>query len=400
MPKKTAFFIFLLFGFVVLLGVNYFLEPFKKIEEKVGEVIEEVLPKKATSPVQEAFAKLDLEEKIGQILAWPLEIENGEFPAKDQKDQYKSMVAKKPGFYTLFGNSLDLKSAKSAIQKLKKDTKSDLRPWIAVDHEGGQVQRLSGEGFTRLTSWNNMCGEEGDISAKVLRKSAKELSEAGVDVVFGPVVDAGQSNASFLGNRICADDPNLVVLKSGQYINAFRTEGILSVVKHFPGIGAIKKDLHNSFATTSVSAKDVFIYKNLLQYFPDIGVLTSHAGIENQYDDIPCSLSAVCVGELSESFGAVLIFTDALEMKSASYISSASKSAGVKEPTLAEIAKKAILAGNNVLVFGPNVSPNELNAIYDMLVIEYQQNRDFKEKVDKSVQKILDYKLVVKGNFE
>lgn len=399
--KRNTFILLVFLGLVmVLLGINYFFEPFRQViaEQLVQEeVVQEETVKKDRSAVETIFERFDDRDRVGQLLAWPVIIgEDGAVEDNDlTEDVYFEVLSKKnAGFFTLFGSQISTDSAKMTIDSLVDHNGSVLLPWIAVDHEGGTVQRLSGDGFTRLASWNSICDIDKQQAERVLGKSAMELSDVGVNIVLAPMVDVGK-NTGALKKRVCSSNPDTVVGTANIFIEKMEEQGIMSVLKHFPGIGKVNVDLHEEFAVTRVGVEDVFVYRTLLELHPEIGVMTSHIGLDNQFADIPCSLSSDCVGELIDNFQKTLVFTDALEMKSAFHQPEATDGAELVELTLGDVSKKAVLAGNNVLIYGPSVDLEQMSSVYDMLVREYNSDPEFKKKVDRSVKKIIAYKLGV-----
>ena len=399
--KKNTFVLLVFLGLImVFLGINYFFEPFRKVVvEKFDEEVaqEEPEDKKDQSAVETIFDRFDDRDRVGQLLSWPIVI--GEAGVADDNDltqdiYFEVLSKKNAGFYTLFGSQISTDSARQTVSSLVDHNGSILLPWIAVDHEGGSVQRLSGDGFTRLAAWNSICDLDKLQVEQVLGKSALELKEVGVNIVLAPMVDIGENNG-VLGKRICSSNPDTVVGNANIFINKMNEQGIMSVLKHFPGIGNVNVDLHDEFAVGRVGVEDVFVYRTLLELHPEVGVMTSHIGLDNQFADIPCSMSSDCVGELTDNFQKTLVFTDALEMKSAFHAPEASNGAEVVELTLGDVSKNAVLAGNNVLVYGPSVRLEQMSAVYDMLVREYNSDPEFKKKVDSSVKKIIAYKLGV-----
>ena len=208
----------------------------------------------------------------------------------------------------------------------------------------------------------------------------------GIDVVFAPVVDLSADNP-VLKSRICTDDPQKMVENASIYIKQFSDLGILPVVKHFPGIGETKKDLHFSFERVDVKPTQASVYRSLLSLRSKMGVMVTHVGVNNQFPDVPCSLSTDCVGELAVNFPQALIFSDGLEMKSASY------NVEGKNFPLIDVVIEAAEAGNQVLVFGPSVTLDQIEQIQTALINRYQSDNQFAQKIDNHVQKIIQYKL-------
>lgn len=399
MPKTTRAVLVLLLGLVVLLGANYFFRPFYQqlveTEPVENSTVFFASESASLSAVDLVFNRFSQQDKIGQILAWPVEISAAgelETGALTEQEFLLQLSKKKPGTFTLFGDRISSSSARAAIDLLSSYNGSVLPAWIAVDHEGGRVQRLNGEGFTKLASWRSFCGADRSKAEQVLVKSALELKEVGVDVVLAPVLDVGLPSVG-LGDRLCSNNPEVVIDRVGLYLSTFKAQEILPVAKHFPGTGKVAGDLHQQFIIGRVGVEDVLVYRSILDKDSALGVMTSHLGLENQYAHVPCSLSPDCVGELLENYPQVLVFADALEMKSAAYLPESSRSAQKTELTLAEVSQKAVLAGNDVLLYGPGVSFEQMNEVYDMLNRAYLSDPVFREKLDQSVKKIIGYKL-------
>lgn len=403
--SKNTILILLLLSFLALgLGLNYYFKPFYKPVSSEQTLVTEKQENSSASTNLSAteivFERFSTQDKIGQVMAWPVEIaQDGQIKTSGITEaEYLSQIAKKsPGLVTLFGKNISTEAARLAIEKITGHNGAVLPTWIAVDHEGGQVQRLNGDGFTKLASWRSMCNTDRDQSEKVLTKSAQELSEIGVQVVLGPVLDVGLPKGA-MGDRLCSNKPDLIIDRVNTYLQVFGEKKILPVVKHFPGIGKVVTDLHQNFAVTRVGVEDVYVYRTILDKNQTIGVMTAHVGLENQFAHLPCSLSQDCVGELSSNYQQVLVFADALEMKSAAYQPTATSSGKKPDLSLAEISQKALLAGNNVLLYGAGVTFEQLTEVYDMLIKAYLNDPIFKEKVDVSVKKIIDYKLGVIGH--
>jgi len=374
---RQYFFIILLFVATLVLGYNYFYRPFEVSQAEIEfQELKDSLPELDTKKTKvDIFAELTTEEKIRLMISTPVVI------------QEEDLNYEKSGFYTLFGEQISFINAKESIELLKKNMINDLIPWIAVDHEGGSVQRLSGEGFAKLDSWFNVCELDQDERKAVLKQTAVELKDVGVDIVLAPVLDVG--NNQNLGDRVCSKDSYPVVAdRSMDFTTTFTSIGILPVLKHFPGIGLTKNDLHKSFDYINVLENDVKLYKYVIDQNEKIGVMTSHVGVATQDKDIPCSVSPFCVSELNKAYPNVLVFTDALEMKSAAYDMNNPK----VNKSLEQVSKAAVLAGNDVLIYGPTVQNDEIIKIVLELVDEYENSIEFKTSVDQSVLKIIEYK--------
>ena len=117
---------------------------------------------------------------------------------------------------------------------------------VSVDQEGGAVQRLQGEGFTRIPS----AREQGDLPARELAKKAKawgqELHDAGVLYNLAPVGDtvaeAARATNAPVGalRRDFGADPARVAASALEFIEGMHEAGIRASVKHFPGLGQVQ----------------------------------------------------------------------------------------------------------------------------------------------------------------
>jgi beta-N-acetylhexosaminidase len=118
--------------------------------------------------------------------------------------------------------------------------------FIAADQEGGQVQVLSGPGFAPIPS----AKVQGSWAPEALRVAAtewgRELHAAGVNVNLAPVADVlspvlGASNAA-IGryDRAFGTAPQVVADHVLAFARGMRDAGVISTVKHFPGLGAVR----------------------------------------------------------------------------------------------------------------------------------------------------------------
>ena len=121
---------------------------------------------------------------------------------------------------------------------------------IAVDQEGGRVQRFNGE-YTQLPSMQvlgDYCISNNDYSfaADVGWLMSLELIASGVDISFAPVLDVDRNTSSIIGNRSFSNKPQNVVDIASHFIQGMSEAGMKATGKHFPGHGGIKEDSHIS----------------------------------------------------------------------------------------------------------------------------------------------------------
>lgn len=384
--QRTLLFIVLLTVLAVAFGYNYFFQPFKNLEwgqPPLAQVTPTPEPEALTSE-DVLFESLTPHDRLAQLfvfpLTWPNDVASDSASLAWIRDH-------RPGFVTLFGNGLTAEETTQLIQEIRAPYDATLSAMIMVDHEGGVVQRLNGEGFTKLPSWHTLCSQDASSSAALLRQSAGEVKQVGVDIVLAPVVDVGGSTTP-LTSRICSDDPQVVSDRAGEWVTIFQQVGLIPVLKHFPGLGSTQRDLHFAFDRVTVTEKDTQPYLDILGTHPTIGVLTAHVGVTNQDPDVPCSLSRNCVGQIVENYPQVLVISDdVLSMTSAGY------QAGTTElkPELQRVIE-TIQAGNDLMAFGKDVKADTLSTLISDLEKTYHESPTFRAQVDKSVKKVIHMK--------
>jgi beta-N-acetylhexosaminidase len=388
----------IIFLFLIAVGLGYLKYRFvPELQKQNVQVAEQssTSPSPSTqleSVVDKTFGSLSSHQKILQLIAYPVNLASVDATASATMlpSSAQTFLSQNiPGFVTLYGQKLSATKTKQTIDEVKTLTDgSMLAPLFAVDHEGGSVQRLSGTGFTVLPSLQSWCESSNPYKIDVVSASAKELREVGIDAIFGPTVDVA-TTSSFLRTRLCSDDPKIVIEHAEAWGRAFASQGILPVIKHYPGIGTATKDLHLGLVTIAPPASELQIFTQILTDYSNWGVMVSHGGIENSSGVAqPCSLDPQCLEPLRSAFPRTLLFTDGLEMKA---LQTASGSA---QPTvdLGSLSIKAIQAGNDVLVFGGGISPAQFTRLIEKLETEYQGNADFRNKVDVHAKRVLEYK--------
>ena len=121
---------------------------------------------------------------------------------------------------------------------------------IAVDHEGGRVQRFR-NGFTRLPAMRRL-GELWDrdvlqacrVAASFGYVLASELRAHGVDLSFTPVLDLDWGRSGVIGDRALHSDPRVVAMLASHLCHGLAMAGMANCGKHFPGHGWAEADSH------------------------------------------------------------------------------------------------------------------------------------------------------------
>src|SRR6202789_3489034 len=121
---------------------------------------------------------------------------------------------------------------------------------IAVDHEGGRVQRFR-EGFTGLPGarllGRRFDGDRRDalgLAQSVGWLMAGELRAVGVDFSFAPCIDLDYGVSEIIGDRAFHSDPDAAAALAVATLSGMREAGMAATAKHFPGHGAVFADSH------------------------------------------------------------------------------------------------------------------------------------------------------------
>ncbi len=200
---------------------------------------------------------------------------------------------------------------------------------IAVDHEGGRVQRFR-EGFTVLPAmrelgavWDSDPGRGRKLAESVGYVLAAELRSRGVDLSFTPVLDVDHGNSSVIGDRAFHSEPAAIGELAQGLMRGLRHGGMSAVGKHFPGHGHVRADSHHEMpvderALEQIEASDLKPFRRLIESGLG-GIMPAHV-VYPAVDDKPAGFSAIWLKDILRrqlGFNG-MIFSDDLSMEGAS----------------------------------------------------------------------------------
>ncbi len=160
------------------------------------------------------------------------------------------------GGVILFARNWKDRAQLTALCRQIKAVRADLL--IAVDHEGGRVQRFRTDGFTHLPPmaafgerWLRAEGREGAAALQAMNAATAagyvlgaELRACGVDLSFTPVLDLDYGESLVIGDRSFGRDPRMVALLAQSLMHGLSQSGMAHCGKHFPGHGFVQADSH------------------------------------------------------------------------------------------------------------------------------------------------------------
>lgn len=134
---------------------------------------------------------------------------------------------------------------------------------IAVDHEGGRVQRFR-QGFTQIPPmaafgrlWERDVLEACRAALAAGFVLGAELRAHGVDLTFAPVLDLDWGRSSVIGDRAFHSDPRVVTLLANQVGYGLALAGMSNCGKHFPGHGWARADSHVALPTDERTLEEI-----------------------------------------------------------------------------------------------------------------------------------------------
>ncbi|MEO5702802.1 MAG: beta-N-acetylhexosaminidase [Gammaproteobacteria bacterium] len=200
---------------------------------------------------------------------------------------------------------------------------------VAVDHEGGRVQRFR-EGFSRLPPVRQL-GTIYDSSQQLAKRLAEtcgwlmasELRAVGIDFSFAPVLDVDRGISQVIGDRAFHTNPQALADLAHSYMIGMKHAGMAATGKHFPGHGGVEADSHTAIPIDErryedIYAEDILPFERMIHYGL-AAIMPAHV-IYLNVDPHPAGFSPFWMREVLrgrlEFQGA--IFSDDLSMEGAS----------------------------------------------------------------------------------
>lgn len=221
---------------------------------------------------------------------------------------------------------------------------------VAVDHEGGRVQRFRA-GFTELPAVAHL-GKRFDSEPKAARELAElsgwlmaiEMRAIGIDFSFAPVLDLGRGICEVIGDRAFHKDPEVVADLAHQYMIGMHRAGMAATGKHYPGHGGVVEDSHLALPIDrrryeDLQMEDLMPFERMAHFGME-AVMVAHVLYE-QIDENLAGFSPFWLQEVLRhrlQFQGV-IFSDDLEMEGANVVGS-----------VADRAEAAINAGCDMVL--------------------------------------------------
>jgi len=165
------------------------------------------------------------------------------------RDDRRRLAHQMTGGVILFARHYESRAQLLALTDAIRAIRADLL--IAVDHEGGRVQRFRTDGFTVLPSmgklgalWDRDVLQATSVATAVGYVLAAELRACGIDMSFTPVLDLDYGHSQVIGDRAFHRDPRVVAMLAKSLNHGLALAGMSNCGKHFPGHGFAQADSH------------------------------------------------------------------------------------------------------------------------------------------------------------
>lgn len=338
------------------------------------------LDKKAVKYADSLYAKLSMDERIGQLYIVAL------YTNKDQN--HISGVRKLVEQERIGGIILMQDDAEQEIALVNEFQKKSRVPMLfGMDAEWGLYQRIK---TAHKFPWAMTLGaiQDNNLVYEMASKIAEDAKKMGIYWNFAPVVDVNTNPKNpIIGNRSFGSDVQNVIAKSLAYAQGLQDNGVLAAIKHFPGHGDTDVDSHLDLPVVKHSLERL----NKIELAPFKALMDKKIGgamIAHLYvpqlekgKNIPASISYDIVTNLLKNkfLYEGLVITDALNMN-----------AVAKKYPAGELDLRAFKAGNDVLLFSQDVPTGK------KLIKEAIQKGEISEKrLEESVKKILKTKYLL-----
>lgn len=295
----------------------------------------------------------DIDEMTGQMIITGFK--GNSIKSKGFKSVLNQVEKGGIGGVIFFEDNIKNKEEFLKMTSALKNSKAKHKPFISIDMEGGEVQRMNeNNGFKNFKSAKKAALLSEKEAYEIYFDMAKELREANINLNFAPCVDLAVNKNSIIEQkeRSYSSDPKVVAKYAAQFIKAHYDNKIITSIKHFPGHGSPFGDTHLGFvdATNTYTDNELYPYLELANLNPLQTVMVSHlynGNIDNTY---PASLSYLTIEKflrIQTDFKGVII-TDDLDM-----------GAIRKNYTLQQIVNLAINSGENILLFSNRENRDE-----------------------------------------
>jgi beta-N-acetylhexosaminidase len=339
--------------------------------------------KKQPISLKDKIEAMSMKEKIGQMIMIGID-------GYTLDDQYKSLIQDNRigGVIILGENVKDANQLVKLNNEIKKvnSSKSDIPIFISVDEEGGIVSRMPVE-IKNLPNAKDIGDTQNvELATKVGRAIGERVKAFGFNIVNAPVMDINSNPKNpVIGVRSFGNNKEIVSKMGIAEMKSIQAEGIIPVIKHFPGHGDTSVDSHKGLPVVNndlniLKGRELVPFKKAIDSGADV-TMVAHILLPKIDPENPATFSKTIITDMLRTnlgFHGVVI-TDDMTM-----------GAIAGNYDIGKAAVKSIQAGSDIILVchGYGAKVNVINAINQAV----KDGKISEDRINQSVTRILKLK--------
>ena len=362
---------------VVFGGIMIYYAANPSLEKMVGQMIMTGFHGDGMGENPEEFSAIENQIKSGQIggvILFDVDISGLLAQGMD------IVEAKKHIFSSNIKNVEQVKKLNTHLQSI-----APTKLLIAIDQEGGNIQRLKPEhGFASIPSAKELGKVDIQTTYDIAYDLGNRLIDLGFNIDFAPLLDVDvnpESPAIGAKERSFSSDPESVSQHGWAFARGLSDAGMAYSFKHFPGHGSAGTDTHAGITDITITYQDYELkpWQDLLKNAqPNTMVMVAHV-VNNNFDTLPASISYKTIQKVRDMGFDGVIISDDMDM-----------GAIANEYGTEKAVEMAINAGNDILVFGNNLTfdKNRGADVNKMIVKMVRDGKISKSRIKESYKRI------------
>lgn len=357
-------------------------EPNPKVDHSsLYAQIDEKSNEQGNQSISEEVSKMDLEEKIGQMIFAGVSGTTMDTGAQKLINQLHV------GGIIFYKNNFENPTQTvELVNQIKAENSSNTPLFLGVDQEGGRVIRLPGA----LTNFppNKQIGEVNnpEFSYKIGRLLGYELKEFGLNLDFAPVLDINSNpNNPVIGDRSFGNNLEIVSKLGIETMKGIQSQKVIPTIKHFPGHGDTSVDSHLELPIVNKTLKELMKlelipFKRAMDEGAEV-VMVAHMLIPKLDKNNPASMSKVVMTDVLRKqlgFSGVII-TDDMTM-----------GAIVEHFDIGKAAVESVKAGSDIILVGHGY--DNVDKIQSALKSAIEKGEISQQRINESVERIIKLK--------
>jgi len=333
--------------------------------------------------VAKQISEMSIEEKVGQMVFTGIEGTIIDGNTAELIERYKI-----GGIILLGENIINVSQAQELLNSLKALNKKNgnIPLFLGVDQEGGRVNRMPKD-YAKIPAAKEIGKiNNREFAYEVGNLLGIQVKSLGFNLDFAPVLDVNSNpKNTVIGNRAFGSDSNIVSELGIQTMKGISSQGIIPVIKHFPGHGNTSVDSHTGLPVENADIKrlkdfETIPYDNAIKNGAEM-VMVAHILFPKIDPDNPSSLSKSIITDLLKKYLEFdgLVITDDMTM-----------GAIIDNYNIGEAAVKSVNAGSDIILVCHDYSKEKL--ALEALADAVKRGSIDENSVDRSVYKIIKLK--------